>query len=402
MSLISMSALRRQAGLALRPLKAADHAVHRLMPTRTVLVEARTPMNLAVLRPIVDSLLGDSRVKLRVTGPDRADLAGAFEDAGLSALRIARDRARWTHVDLYINADPWEAVPLKRAARQMNFFHGVAGKYDLDCPVGLPLGLERYDIVAFPNEGRLANYVAAGILPAERASLVGYPKADALLHPARSIAEATAALGLDGARRTIIYAPTFSPASSLNLAGEAIVEALMATGCNVIVKLHDRSLDPDPRYNGGVDWRARFDHYRASGRFLLAGSGDSNPFVQASHVMVTDHSSIGFEFCAADRPLVVYDAPDLAAAARINPDKIALLRSAAAVVRTPAELTEAATTALAEPLARSAERRRAASQVFHRPGSATARALRAIYELLDLRPAAAVLQVHAGAWSGPE
>ena len=29
--------------------------------------------------------------------------------------------------------------PLARAGRQLNFFHGVAGKYNLDCPTELPL-----------------------------------------------------------------------------------------------------------------------------------------------------------------------------------------------------------------------------------------------------------------------
>ena len=61
-----------------------------------------------------------------------------------------------------MNADPWEAVTLRRVSRALNFFHGVAGKYDLDCPASLPLGLDRYDRIAFPNEGRLDAYVAAG------------------------------------------------------------------------------------------------------------------------------------------------------------------------------------------------------------------------------------------------
>ena len=59
--------------------------------------------------------------------------------------------------------------------------------------------------------------------------------------------------------------------------------------------------------------------------------------------MVTDHSSIGFEFCLLDRPLLVFDAPDLARAARINPEKMQLLRSAARVVSDAAEVGAAAT-----------------------------------------------------------
>ena len=104
----------------------------------------------------------------------------------------------------------------------------------------------------------------------------------------------------------------------------------------------------------------------------------------ASDVMVTDHSSIGFEFCAADRPLVVFDAPGLVEAARINPEKVALLRSAATVVSSTGQLPDAIRDTLAAPHRRSVERRRAAEDVFFDPGTATERALRVVYELLSL------------------
>ena len=326
-----------------------------------MLVEARTPMNLAVLAPVVRELQRDPRLVLRFTGPPREDLARAFDEIGAAAQIVTRERAAWMRVDLYINADPWDAVTLHRAGRQINFFHGVAGKYDLDCPRNLPIDFKRYDMVAFPNQDRLTRYVEAGIVAPARAALVGFPKADALAERRLSREAAAAVLGFDGSSPTIIYAPTFSPASSLHSAGEAIIEALLGGGWNVIAKLHDRSLDPDPKYTGGIDWRARLARFTSTGRFLLAARGDSTPYVLASSLMVTDHSSIGFEFFVLDRPVVVFDAPRLPAAARINPEKIALLRSAA--------------------------RRRAANAVFHEPGGATRRALALVYELLDLAPA---------------
>jgi hypothetical protein len=338
---------------------------------------------------------------LRFTGHPRPDLRKAFAERGVQDAVLSRRRASWSRVDLYINADPWDAVPLHRAARQLNFFHGVAGKYDLDCPESLPLGFGRYDRVAFPNRGRLERYLAAGIVAREQAALVGYPKIDALVRtPARS-RDAASALGFDPSRPTAIYAPTFSPASSLSLAGEAIVEALLASGCNVIAKLHDRSLDPDPKYTLGIDWRKRLSRFSGRpGAFLLAESGDSTAYVQASDLMVTDHSSIGFEFCALDRPLIVYEAPGLAEAARINPEKLALLRSAAIVVDGVTALRHAVAEALAAPQAKSAARAHAAGEVFYGPGSATDRALALVYELLELAPAAEVAVArHAGAWS---
>lgn len=375
--------------MTLRPLlesvRRVDHAVGRLRGRRVVLIEARTPLNLAVLRPVFTPLRRDDRIRVLFTGPRRDDLRRAFSSLELLGDVIPRQRATWTRVDLYMNSDPWDAVALRRVARQVNFFHGVAGKYDLDCPSALPIGFERYDRVAFPNAGRRNSYVAAGIVPEKRAVLVGYPKVDALAGNPGDPRRAASLLGLDPARPTAIFAPTFSPASALNQAGEAIIGSLLARGCNVIAKLHDRSLDPDPRYTGGANWRQRLEPFRGR-HFLLAEGFDSTPYVLASDVMITDHSSIGFEFYALDRPVIVFDAPGLIEAARINRDKVALLRSAAAVVRDVPALVAALDDALAFPSAHAAARRTAAGAVFYRPGGATERALRLVYELLELSP----------------
>jgi hypothetical protein len=387
---------RSLAGVA----RAIDRRIGRLAGRRRVVVEARTPMNLAVLQPVFGPLLQDPRLDVRFTGTDRADLERAFTAAGLRDQVVPRHSVTWMRVDLYVNADPWAAVKLRRAARQLNFFHGVAGKYDLDCPTALPLNFARYDRVAFPNEGRLASYLAAGLVGPRQAALIGYPKVDVLATDRPDTARAARALGLDPVRPTAIFAPTFSTASALHVAGEAIIDTLLACGCNVIVKLHDRSLDPDVRYSGGIDWRTRLGRFAAGGRFLLADSGDSTPYVLASDLMVSDHSSIAFEFCVVDRPLILFDAPRLASTARINAGKIELLRSAAPVVRDMAALAAAVRASLAAPETRSADRRRVANEVFHRAGGAAERAVRLVYELLDLQPAAACAGSHpVRAWS---
>jgi len=100
--------------------------------------------------------------------------------------------------------------------------------------------------------------------------------------------------------------------------------------------------------------------------------------------MITDHSSIGFEFYLLDRPLVVFDAPDLVRVARINPDKVAALRSAARVVHTAAEAAAAALDEIEHRERRSAARHAVVRDLFHEPGTATARAARMAYELLEL------------------
>lgn len=355
-------------------------------------------MNLAVLAPVWRSLISDSRLKVRFTGPDREDLSASFRQERLEPWVVRRENCRFARWDLYINADPWDPVVLWRCRRRINFFHGVAGKYNLECPSDLPLDFAAYDRVAFPNEGRLRKYVEAGLVEPERAALVGFPKLDALVNAAIPPRAAAERLGIPPDRPTAIYAPTFSPHSSLQEHGVTIARELLTSGFNVIVKLHDRSLDPDPRYSGGVDWRARFAELGGGPRVLLATGGDSNGYLLAADIMVTDHSTIGFEFCALDRPLLVFDVPALIDAARIDPGKVALLRSAADVVRHTGEIAGAARAALARPEAKTLARASAVREVFYDPGRATERALAVCYELLDCpaRTVGAALGATAG------
>ena len=373
-----MSAITRAA-------RRLDTAVGRRLGPRRVVVDARTAMNVAILAPVADALRRDPRVTVTCTAPQPADLAGAIAASGLPIAVHDRCAMTWRRVDLCLSADSWDPIELRRCDRRANFFHGMAGKYDLDSPGNLPAGFGDFDRVAFVNRDRMQRYLAAGIVTPDAAVLVGYPKVDALVNGAYDAAAIRAGLRLDPARPTAIYAPTWSPASSLNLAGEAIVQHLVAAGLNVIVKLHDRSLDAaNARFSGGIDWRTRFAAIAVPGRMAFVESADSSPLLAASDLMVTDHSSIGFEFFLLDRPLVIFDAPDLAATARINPDKIALLRSGARVVGTAAETAAAAVDELATPGRLSAVRRAIACDMFHEPGTATRRAVTMVYELLDL------------------
>jgi hypothetical protein len=379
-----LSRLVRARAAVTRRVRRLDAAVGRIGGRRRVLFETQSPLNLVVLRPLIDALCALPRVRVRITHEGRPDIVRALAEPALAPLVINRSAAAWTRFDLYVNADPWAPVPLHRTLRRLTLFHGVAGKYDLDCPSREARLFDAYDTVAFVNEDRMRRYIEGGVIDAHRAALVGYPKLDRLARGEYDGAAVRRALGLDTERPTIVYAPTWSPVSSLHLAGEAIIGAMLARGWNVIAKLHDNCFLPGAKYANGIDWRARLAPFRATERFALVETGDASPFLAAADLMVTDHSSIGFEFLALDRPLVVFDAPDLARVARINPEKIVLLRSAAAVVRTASELTAAVESAISNPSAQSGERRRVAAAMFHHPGTATARAVAVACRLLEI------------------
>jgi hypothetical protein len=342
-------------------------------------------MNFAILAPVVERLNADPRIDLRFTSERPTDILAAASAAGVSFRIQPRQTMEWRRVDLCVTADSWDPIRLRRCLRRAHFFHGMAGKYDLDSPGHLPNGFNEFDRVAFVNADRMRRYLDTGVVKREAAVLVGYPKVDALVNGCFDAAAVHARLQLEAGRPTAIYAPTWSPASSLHIAGPEIVHSLANAGFNVIVKLHDRSLDPtDIKYSGGIDWRARFARICRPGCIALSEAADSSPLLAASDVMVTDHSSIGFEFYLLDRPLVIFDAPDLVAVARINPEKVALLRSAARVVRTADQVGPAAVEEVAHRAARSAARNAVVRDMFYEPGTATERALAMVYELLDV------------------
>src|SRR5262245_65702611 len=93
-------------------------------------------------------------------------------------------------------------------------------------------------------------------------------------------------------RPTAIYAPTWSPASSLHVAGEDIVRSLVAAGFNVIIKLHDRSLDlSQEKFSGGIDWRARVAHPHQPRRIAFVERAGSSAPLPAGHRNAAHHTS---------------------------------------------------------------------------------------------------------------
>jgi hypothetical protein len=373
-----------------------DRALDHVMGPRRVLIEVRSPMNLEVLRPIWSTLARDPRVELTFTAEEEW-VRPHLEAAGLAHRLISRERAIWRRFDLACNADPWNALPLKRCWKRANFFHGVAGKYDLDDAkaIGQNVDFGIYDRVMFANDDRLRRYVDGGIVPASHAALVGFPKIDDLVNGRWSAADVRRDLGLDPSVETILYAPTFSPASSLHLAGEDIIATMLATGRNVIVKLHERSTVPHPKYTGNVDWMARLAKFQGRPRYAYATGPHAGPYFAAADLLITDHSTVGFEFALLDRPIVVYDAPDLLEAARINPDKWRQLRGMADVAHSIDELPAVVARALSSPGRHAAVRRAVTESLFTYAGTATQRALAVVYDLLELTVARGLLRFRA-------
>ena len=355
---------------------------------RRVLFEAASPLSLAVFRPVLACLQRDPRVEFWFTTADRSwDASQTFLPAGISDRIITPQQARWAKFDAYVNTDFWNTTWLGRRTIRLHLFHGVAGKYGLDAPVHIAPVVRSFDRILFANEDRFHKYIEAGLIESEgpQGQLIGYPKCDCLVDGSFDRRQIEESLGLDPSRPTVLYAPTWSAFSSLNSIGSELLSRLGGMDVNVIVKLHDRSFDARSQSSGSIDWRLQLESLCRSWRVHPAQDADISPYLFVSDVLVTDHSSAGFEFMLLDRPIVVIDCPDLIRKARVAPDKVRLLRNASVVAGCSGRaITRAVEQALEDPLATANARRAAAARVFYRPGSATTRAARCIYDALEL------------------
>jgi glycosyltransferase involved in cell wall biosynthesis len=386
--LVHDTAYRRLRRRALSKLHDADDALWRgRHARRRVLFDAASPMSFAIFRPVYDRLRPDPRLDFWFTAHGRVwQPEEIFRLAGVSGRVVPASTAAWMKVDLYINADFWDMTWLHRRTRRIHMFHGVAGKYSLDAPFDLAPTIAAFDSLMFANVDRRQRYVDAALVPDDnvKAALVGYPKVDCLVDGTLGRMAVMRELELDPSIPTVLYAPTWSPHSSLNHLGEEIIERIAADGLQLIVKLHDRSYDRRERGAGCVDWASRLSKYDEHPRVRIVRGADSSPYLVASDLLISDHSSVAFEFMLLDRPIVVIDRPDLVRQAAINPDKVRLLRSAAIVAADGHTLERGVRDELQRPRPLGEIRRRTAAHLFYGAGTATDRAVALIYRVMRL------------------
>jgi CDP-glycerol glycerophosphotransferase (TagB/SpsB family) len=102
--------------------------------------------------------------------------------------------------------------------------------------------------------------------------------------------------------------------------------------------------------------------------------------------LITDHSSVGFEYLLLDRPLVRIHVPELLEKTDIEPVYVQLMSEAATSVHDIDELCRAVDQNFAEPKAKSASRMFVAGEMFYKPGGATSRAVAEMYDVIELKP----------------
>ena len=352
---------------------------------RRVLVDSRTAMNYATVAPIVEGLQKDPRVEIFLTASESPQSAEKiYAEARQPYHIVGTKAAAFMQFDAYLTADfLWARLP--RGTHRVQTFHGVAGKYRTvyDSP---DTSMRNWHRLFFINKRRMQNFIDTGAIDADSPAirLVGMPRLDCLVDGSLGRDEILTSLGIDPARRTVLYAPTWSKYSSVATMGEELVKRLGEAGFTVIVKLHDRSRQGDDYHSGGVDWGQRLLPLLETYGGVLATGSNSSSYLMAADVLITDHSSVGFEYLLLDRPLIRIHVPALLEKTDIAPVYVQLMAEAATSVNDGEQLVAAVEESFADPGAKSVTRNMVAGEMFYKPGTATARAIAEMYEVIEL------------------
>ena len=229
---------------------------------------------------------------------------------------------------------------------------------------------------------------------------VGYPKSDRLVQGGYARGRVLNDLGLNPARKTVLYAPAWDPGGSLRCFGEKVIEQLLGLGdVNVITKLHPISYTPSTSsnfesYAGGIDWVERFKRFESNPRFRHVTYFQVDPLLVASDALVTDFSSVALEFIVLDKPVLYLDCPEYFEKTlklpaynsdpeyvRNNPRANAG-RHVGVVVEHVSELATAVARSLANPQQGSEQRRELAKTLLYNPGKGAATAAATILDML--------------------
>jgi hypothetical protein len=359
------------------------------MAPKRILLNCKAPVNATCLRLIVGWLRRDHSVELSLTSHWR----GRYPWPSKLTRSLPRShRVFWDIIpvpsplasrrryDLFLSPE-MKMAGCRKAAPRVHMFHGLSFKGASISPKVL-----EYDRVWLFGQYHRDRFLEKGIMKGEddpRFQMIGFPKVDCLVDGSLIRRDIQTAMGLDRKAKTVLYAPTWR-GTSLDEAGDAIVKALTGMDLQVIVKLHDHSLNPKLAKQR---WDAKLAEWGGQGNVVVWNDPDICPAMAASDLLITDHSSVGNEYTLLDQPIVFFETDDLRKHYSDKQiDHVMIERRPGVSVDRVEAMKEAVEHALENPGELSEQRKALATHLFHLPGTATLRAVEQIYALIDVEP----------------
>ena len=357
---------------------------------RYVLFAADNGVSVVMYKPIAARVQDDPRLFVRhamhlkvsrqIQLDERNNPGLFFGRLGIRDRIMHHKWARKLPWDVFITPSFSDKVHARFARKKIQTFHGVSFKNYCIKDKAL-----RYDALFLPGPYHRRRYIESGLFHEDdpRLRLVGLPKLDPLVDGSLDRDAILADLHLDPARPTILYAPTGDIGNSLNRRGQEIIDTVRKLPVNLIIKPHDHaSQDPDCE----IDWLERLRHFEAE-HCVAVFHPDIVPLMWASDLLITDASSVAFEYTLLDRPIVFMECPELFASERARQfDLKTWGRRGGDICDATEDLLELIPRLLDDASEKSEIRRAIAADLFHEPGRAADNAALALYDELDLEP----------------
>ncbi len=193
----------------------------------------------------------------------------------------------------------------------INIGHGTISKGWFFTDRTISLRENCADLLCVPGEvhkSTLSKQVRTNI------AVTGMPKLDHVfmnLHKRKEILEK---MKLDPDKKTILFAPTFNPEFSIVPHIEERISELIPDYFNVIIKLHGAAPE---------EWRRRYSTlaHRQSNVFYSEAQDIAECFI-AGDLLISDVSSVIYEFSALDKPVLLFDSPTIKNYINYHPDDL--------------------------------------------------------------------------------
>lgn len=276
---------------------------------------------------------------------------------------IPIERVRDEHFDVLVSAHLSDTLFPRSVDKKVQIFHGVSFKN-----LAVRQKALRYDILCLPGRYHAELYQKNGLVRADGSIclVTGFPKTDTLAAGVLDRGAIIRSMGMDPARRTLLFAPTGDKHNALDTMGVEVIRTIAEAGSwNLLVKPHDH-----PKRD--VDWFAQLAPLE-NDRVRLVRDRDIIPYLHAADLLITDASSVAVEYTLMDRPIIFIDVPKVFKKLKKRSPALDLDtygRKIGKVVKKPEELVLALEESLAHPERESGIRRAMAGHVFHAPGRA--------------------------------
>ena len=188
---------------------------------------------------------------------------------------------------------PGNVIPYRLPGLKVQIFHGlceekgghykITGFFDLYCTSG-PLITSRFQQLA-AHWGHFA------------VQETGWPKVDSILAPyeRRALCQR---LGLNAEHKIVLYAPTFSPKFKSTDIIRPVLPTLPRPDEIWLIKFHDLMPVKEQRFFQNL----------SRDSFRIIEGYDNVPLLQAADILVSDTSSIVYEFLLLDKPVITIGA----------------------------------------------------------------------------------------------